>query len=93
MFVGAVPAEHEVRVAVDEPGSDPGALERVDLSGARAGKLGAPADADDLAVDNSDRAIVDDAERIARPRLERRDPAVDEEAVPPARIALGERRC
>ena len=93
MFVGAVATEHEVGVAVDQARRDPRAVERVDLLRARAGKLGALADADDPAVGDPDRAIVDDAERIARPRLERRYPAVDEEAVPHARIALGERRC
>ena len=93
MLVGAVAAEHEVRVAVDQAGRDPGAVEGIDLLCAGAGELGALADANDPAVGDADRAIVDDSERIARPRLERRDPAVDEEAVPHARIALGERRC
>ena len=38
----------------------------IDLLGAKAGELGALADADDLAVGNGDRAIVDQPERIAR---------------------------
>ena len=54
----------------------------IDFLGAEAGELGALADADDLAVGDADRAILDHAERIARPILERRDVAVDEQPVP-----------
>ena len=53
-------------VAVDQARRDPGAAERNDFLGAKAGELGALADADDLAVLNADRAIFDDAQRIAR---------------------------
>ena len=82
MLVGARAAEHEMRVAVDQARRHPGAAERIDLLRPKAGQFGALADADDLAVGDSDRAILDDPERVARPLLERRDVAVDEQAVP-----------
>ena len=84
MLVGARAAEDEMGVAVDQARRDPGAAERVDLLRAEAGELGALADADDLAVGDADRAILDQPERIARRCLERRDPAVDEQPVPHA---------
>ena len=79
MLVGAGAAEHEMRVAVDQARRDPGAAERVHLLGAIAGKFGALADADNPAVGNADRAVLDDAEAAA---LERGDIAVDEQPVP-----------
>ena len=59
MFVGARAAEDEMRVAVDQARRDPRAAERVDLLRAEAGELGALADANDLAVGDPDRAILD----------------------------------
>ena len=91
MLVGARAAEDQVRVAVDQAGRDPGAPERIDVLRAKAGELGALADADDLAVGDADRAVLDDAERVARARLQGRDIAVDEQPVPHAPWALGER--
>src|SRR4051812_25935199 len=79
VLVGAIAAEHEVGVAVDQTRGDPGATERVDPAGAIAGELGALADTDDLAVGYADRAVLDDAHRAT---LERRDVAVDEQPVP-----------
>ena len=84
MLVGAGAAEDEMGVAVDQAGRDPGAAERDDFLRAEAGELGALADADDLAVGDADRAIVDQAERIAGARLHGRDIAVDEQPVPHA---------
>ena len=57
MLVGAGAAEHQMRVAVDQPGRHPGAVERHDFGGAEAGELGALADADDLAVLDADRGV------------------------------------
>ncbi len=85
MLVGARAAEHQVGVAIDQPRRDPGAAERVDLLCAIAGKLGALADADDAAAVDPDRAILDQAKRIARPVLQAGDVAVDEQPVPHAR--------
>jgi imidazolonepropionase len=69
----------EVGMAIDEPGSDPGAAKRIDALGAISGKLGPLPNSNDLAVGNSDRAIVNEAERIVRADgLEGRNPAVDE---------------
>ena len=51
---------------------------------AETGELGALADADDLAVGDCDRAVVDQPERISRRGLERRDLAIDEQPVPHA---------
>ena len=84
MFVGAGAAEDQMGVAVDQARRDPGAAERDDFLGAEARQLGALADADDSPVLNADRAMFDDAQRIARRRLHGRDTAVDEQAVPHA---------
>ena len=78
MLVGARAAEDEMGVAVDQARRHPGAAERDHVLRAEARKLSALSDAQDLAVGDRDRAIVDQPERIARRRLERRDPAVDE---------------
>jgi len=75
MLVGAGAAEHQMRVAINQPGGDPGPAERIDRLRAIAGELGALADADDLAVLNPDSAILDDAETAA---LEGGDIAIDE---------------
>ena len=87
MLVGAGAAEDEVRVAVDQAGRDPGAAERDDLLRAKARKLGALADADDLAVGNPDRAILDQAERIAR-RAPRRSRSCSRRAAGPTCSSL-----
>src|SRR3982751_6006280 len=84
MLVGARSAEDEMGVAVDQPGRDPGAGERVHLLGAIASELGALADADDLAGVDPDRAVLDKTERIARRLLQASDVAVDEQPVPHA---------
>src|SRR5699024_9365626 len=86
VLVRAVAAEDEMGVAIYEPGSHPCAVERVDVAGAIPRELGALADADDLAVGDSDRAILDQAERIAARGHERRDIAVDEQPVPHAGV-------
>ena len=75
MLVGARAPEHEVGVAVDQARRDPGAAERDDFAGTEAGKLGALADPDDLAVRDADRAILNHAKAVA---FERRNVAVDE---------------
>ena len=62
MLVGAVAAEDQVRVAVDQARSDPCPAERIDFFGAITGEFGAFTDANDLSVGDSDRAIVDNAE-------------------------------
>jgi len=77
MLISARAAEHEMGVAVDQAGRDPGAAERVDVLRPKAGELGALSDADDLAVLNSDRAILDQPERVARFLFKGRDIAVD----------------
>jgi hypothetical protein len=82
MLIRARSPEHEMRVAVDQARSDPRAAERVDLLRAEAGQFGPLADANDLAVGDPDRAILDQPERIARSFLEGRDVAVDEQPVP-----------
>ncbi len=66
-------------MAVDQAGSDPRAAERIDLLRAIAGELGALADADNPAVADPDRAVLDRAEPGA---FERRNVAVDEQPVP-----------
>jgi len=85
MLVGAVAAEHEVRVAIDEPGSHPRAFERHDFGGAEARELGPLADSDHLAVLDADRGVGDGAQWVAGNGFHRRDIAVDEKAVPHAR--------
>ena len=92
MFVGAGSREHQMRVAIDQAGRDPRAVQCVDLARAIARELGPLARPHDLAVGNPDRAILDNPQRIAGRFLERRDVAVDEQPVPHA-VALGERRC
>ena len=59
IFAGAVAAEDEVGVAIDQAGGDPGAVQRLDLSGLVAGQLGAAADPDDAPVLDADGAILD----------------------------------
>ena len=81
MLVGAVAAEDQVRVAVDQARSDPCAAERIDFLRAITGEFGAFTDANDLSVGDSDRAIVDDAKGKSH-ALERGDVAVDEQPVP-----------
>jgi hypothetical protein len=81
-LVGAVAAEDEVGVAIDQPRRHPGAAERLDLLGPIAGELGALADADDPAVLDSDRAVLDRTERARHGRIHRCDMAVGEQAVP-----------
>jgi serine/threonine protein kinase HipA of HipAB toxin-antitoxin module len=81
-----------MRVAIDEAGRDPGTAKSDDLFCAKARKLGALADSNDFSLGDSDRAIIDQAERIAGPLLERRDPAVNQEPVPHG-VALGEHYC
>ena len=93
MLVGAVAGEDQMGVAIDQARGDPGPAERVDLLRAVAGKLGALADANDPAVGDADRAILDHPERVAPRRFERRDITVDEQAIPHASVALGEARC
>src|SRR5689334_718279 len=85
MLVGSGAGEDEVGVAVDQPGRDPAASERIHPLGAKSRELGALSDADDLAVGNADRAILDEAERVAGRVLEGRNVAVDEQTVPHAR--------
>ena len=58
MLVRPRSAEHEVRVAVDEARSHPGAAQRNDVLGAKARKLGPLANADDLPVGDADRAVL-----------------------------------
>ncbi len=82
MFVGAIAAEDQMGVTIDQTGRDPGAAKRGNVLGSIAGELGAFADSNHLAVGDSDRSIVDDAQRIARRGFERRDAAIDEQAVP-----------
>ena len=65
----------------------------IDLFRAEAGKLGALADADDLAVGNPDRAIVDQAERIARPRPRSVAMLQSTSSRSHMFVALGERCC
>ena len=94
MFVGARAAEDEMRVAVDQARRDPRAAERDDFLGAKAGELGALADADDLAVGDPDRAVLDQPERIARARP-RGSRSCSRQAAGPtcSRLPLGERGC
>jgi hypothetical protein len=92
MFVRAGTAKDQMRVAVDQSRSHPGAAERVHLLRSKAGQFGALADADDLAVRDPDGAILDDAQRIAGPLLKGRDVAVDEQPVPHD-LPLGEHDC
>ena len=82
MLVGPRAAEHEMRVAIDQARGHPRAAERVDGLGAEAGKFGPLADADDLAVRDADRAILDHARAHCPAALEGRDVAVDEQPVP-----------
>ena len=93
MLVGAVAAEHQMRVAVDQTGRHPGAAERHHFGCLEAGELGTLADPDHLAVLDADRAVADDSEGITGGRVHGRDVAVDQEAVPHGGIALGQRRC
>jgi hypothetical protein len=86
MLVGAVAAEDEMGVTVDQARRHPGAAQRDDLGGLEAGQFGALADADDLAVLDADGGVGDDPERVAAGRDHRRDMAVDQEAVPHARF-------
>ena len=93
VLVGARAAEDEVRVAVDQAGRDPGAAQRVDLLRAITGELGPLADADDPAVGDPHRAILDNPEAGA---FERGDVAVDEQPVPHVPflgLPLGEASC
>ena len=92
MFLRARAAEDEVGVAVDEAGGDPGAAQGDDVAGTEAGELGALADPDDAAVDDADRGIGHDAERIARGGDHRRDVAVGKQAVPHG-AGIGRARC
>ena len=78
----AVAAEDEMGVAVDQARRHPGAAERLDLPRLVAGELDPPADADDPAVLDADRAILDRAERRRHGRVHRRDVAVGRAAGP-----------
>jgi hypothetical protein len=90
MLGSAVAAEDQMRVAIDQPGSHPGAAERHDLLRPEAGHFGALADAQDAAVLDGDGGVADDAQRpLAGARLHGREMAVDEEAVP---HAIGHKR-
>jgi hypothetical protein len=78
----AVAAEYEVGVAVDQAGGNPRTVQWHDFGGAEAGKFGALADADDLAVLDPDRGIALNAHRVAVGMDHSHGMAVDEEAVP-----------
>src|SRR5690349_1724683 len=82
MLVGARSAEHQMCVAIDQAGSDPCAAERIDLARAEARELRALADADDPAVGDAYRTVLDHPERIAGTLFESGDVAVDEQPVP-----------
>ena len=92
MFLGArLPPKTRWVWQSTRPGVTQAPPKRDDFAGAESGELGALADADDPAVDDADRGIGHDAERIARGRDHRRDVAVGKEAVPHECVALGGR--
>ncbi len=81
-FASAVAAEDEMGVAVDEARRHPGAAERLNAASAIAGELHPSADAEDAAVLDRDRAVLDRAERSLHGRVHGCDIAVGEQAVP-----------
>ena len=84
MLVRARAREDQVRVAIDESGRDPRAAQRHDFLGAKAGKLGAAADADDSAAIDPDGSVPHYPERISRRCDHGCDMAVGDEAIPHA---------
>jgi hypothetical protein len=79
---GAVAAEHQVGVTVDQARRYPRPFERFDRLRTAAGQLGAAADAQDPPALDRDRAVLDRTERTRLLRVHRRDVAVDQQPVP-----------